>query len=49
MTGGQALALATEKHPQDSVAFFTQRKAHCIGVAVSRQSAARPGITQIAA
>jgi len=46
---GQVFALAGEKHPQDSVAFFTQRKAHCISVTFSGESAARPGITQIAA
>src|SRR5271157_113779 len=49
MTGGQVFALAGEKHAQDSVAFFTHSKAHCIGMAVGRQSGARLRITQIAA
>jgi hypothetical protein len=49
MTRRKVLALADEKHVQNSVAFLAHRKAHRIGVALGGKPAAGLGIAQIAA
>src|SRR5208337_3036274 len=49
MTSRQMLALAGKQNAQDSVTLFAQHKADGVGMSLSRQTAARLGITQVAA